>query len=171
MSARWARKTENGKKKENVKEKARKLGEKLQKKGYITSVRLGSRETRKKGYNCAWGFRENGNRKRRSMWTRALDNGGATKHFEQNRYLRLKDLGQNATEKEDQCGCRVEEKVTEMGDQLVHKIKQNAIKVLSIFYKSKFQGQHQREQFLPESDQRLESSTVRYWEDRNFGHF
>lgn len=85
----------------------------------------------------------------------------ATKHFEQNRYLRLKDLGQNATEKEDQCGCRVEEKVTEMGDQLAHKIKQNAIKVLSIFYKSKFQGQHQREQFLPESDQRLEPSTVR----------
>ena len=43
---------------------------------------------------------------------------------------------------------RVEEKVTEMGDQLAHKLKQNAIKVLSIFYKSKLQGQHQREQFL-----------------------
>ena len=98
---------------------------------------------------------------KKSMCTRALDNGGATKHFEQNRYLRLQDLGQNATEKENQCGCRVEEKVTEMGDQLAHKIKQNAIKVLSIFYKSKFQGQHQREQFLPESDQRLEPSTVR----------
>lgn len=97
------------------------------------------------------------------MCTRALHNGGATKHFEQNWYLRLKDLGN--------VGGRVEKKVTEMGDQLANKLKQNAIKVLSIFYKSKFQGQHQREQFLPESDQRLEPSTVRYLEDRNFGHF
>ena len=48
MSARWARKTENGKKKQNVKEKARKMGEKLQKKGYITSVRLGSRKRERK---------------------------------------------------------------------------------------------------------------------------
>ena len=64
---------------------ARKLGKKLQKKGYITSVRVGSRETRKKGYDCTGGFRGNGDRKRRSMCTRAQNNGGATKqvYFEQ----------------------------------------------------------------------------------------
>lgn len=41
-------------------------------------------------------------------------------------YLRLKDRRQNTTEKEDQCGCRVEEKMTEKGDQIAHKLKQNA---------------------------------------------